>query len=94
MARLRLINTPKSEPILTIEFLASSGDVVGGIGSVYPNELVFKSFSLKIFKILNEHNSPFSPIRESKFYHRHRSTAELPTSARGAQLYDCFSRCE
>ncbi|KAL7071648.1 hypothetical protein ACQ4LE_009235 [Meloidogyne hapla] len=55
--------------------LASSGGAGSGIGGYYPTEL-------------NEHNSPFSSIRGSKFYHQHRSTAELPTSARGATLYD------
>nr|CAD2169472.1 unnamed protein product [Meloidogyne enterolobii] len=53
--------------------LASSGGAGSGIGGYYPTEL-------------NEHNSPFSSIRGSKFFHR--STAELPTSARGATLYD------
>ncbi|KAF7637167.1 hypothetical protein Mgra_00003338 [Meloidogyne graminicola] len=40
--------------------------------------------------VRNEHNSPFSSIRgpKSSTYLQHRSTAELPTSARGAAIYD------
>uniref|UniRef100_A0A1I8BPI1 Secreted protein n=1 Tax=Meloidogyne hapla TaxID=6305 RepID=A0A1I8BPI1_MELHA len=42
-------------------------------------------------------NCLFSSIRGSKFSRQHtRSTAELPTSACGAEFYDeeCFSRCD
>ncbi|KAL7075059.1 hypothetical protein ACQ4LE_006009 [Meloidogyne hapla] len=41
-----------------------------------------------VLLVLIQQNCPFSSIRGSKFYRPNRSSAELPTSACGAEPYD------
>uniref|UniRef100_A0A1I8BXL2 Transmembrane protein n=1 Tax=Meloidogyne hapla TaxID=6305 RepID=A0A1I8BXL2_MELHA len=58
---------------------------------IYANLVAFASgdkFAPKEYPWLDIELIPFSSIRGSKFYRQHRSTAELPTSACGAEPYD------